>query len=262
MAKGILKKPQTKLKEQKIYYSLPLGDEVLNLNERLGQKITFTWTQKVQCIYCQRPIKKTYNQGYCYPCFLNLPQCDLCIVKPELCHFEQGTCRDSNWGEQHCIIPHTVYLSYASGVKVGITRAYQKEQRWIDQGAIYALEIGKVSSRLLSGRVEVAFKKQVADKTNWRKMLQKPQEKVDLLQRWKELQYLWPKEIPNLLSKLEAPLEFQYPVLQYPLKIVSHNLEKEASFSSVLQGIKGTYLIFSDRVINLRKYAGYEVEIN
>ena len=54
--------------------------------------------------------------------------------------------------------------------------------------------------------------------------------------------------------------ELHYPVEAVPAKIVSHNLDKESQFRDRLTGIKGQYLIFENRVINLRKYAGYHVE--
>ncbi|MBT7272114.1 MAG: DUF2797 domain-containing protein, partial [Nitrospina sp.] len=45
-----------------------------------------------------------------------------------------------------------------------------------------------------------------------------------------------------------------------PVKISSHNLDKEGEFTEKLTGIKGQYLIFKNRVINLRKYSGYHIE--
>ena len=54
---------------------------------------------------------------------------------------------------------------------------------------------------------------------------------------------------------------FRYPVLAYPEKVKSFNLDKVPEAGGVLQGIKGQYLIFDGGVINLRKYTGYKVEI-
>ena len=57
-------------------------------------------------------------------------------------------------------------------------------------------------------------------------------------------------------------VEVNYPVLQHPTKVISHNLDKNPVVEGTLQGIKGQYLIFDTGVINLRKYAGYQVAIN
>ena len=76
------------------------------------------------------------------------------MMKPETCHFAKGTCREPQWGEQHCMVPHYVYLANTSGVKVGITRHTQLPTRWIDQGATQALPIFKVNTRYQSGLVE------------------------------------------------------------------------------------------------------------
>ena len=57
----------------------------------------------------------------------------------------------------------------------------------------------------------------------------------------------------------DAPIQLTYPVDHYPEKIVSLNLDKTPEISGTLMGIKGQYLIFDCGVINIRKFAGYEV---
>jgi hypothetical protein len=60
----------------------------------------------------------------------------------------------------------------------------------------------------------------------------------------------------------EAPsLDIHYPVLQYPSKVKSFNLDTNPSVAGVLQGIKGQYLLLDSGVINIRKFAGYEIEV-
>ena len=117
-----------------VNYQLPIGAQQLPLNELLGKTIRLQALGDIHCLHCARRTKKSYSQGYCYPCFTKLPQCDLCIMSPERCHYELGTCRDPAWGEQFCMTDHIVYLANSSGVKVGITRATQVPGRWIDQG--------------------------------------------------------------------------------------------------------------------------------
>mgnify|MGYP000168023043 CR=1 FL=1 len=57
--------------------------------------------------------------------------------------------------------------------------------------------------------------------------------------------------------------EINYPVLAYPKKIKSLNLEKAHVYSGVLKGIKGQYLIFEDgTVFNVRNSEGYKVILN
>lgn len=118
-----------------VSYSLPLGDNLVPMNQFIGRNIKLEYNGQINCIATGEKIKKTYNQGYSYKAFMQLPECDVCIVKPELCHYSKGTCRDKEWGEKHCFIPHFVYLAISSHVKVGITRHTQIPTRWIDQGA-------------------------------------------------------------------------------------------------------------------------------
>lgn len=251
-----------------VQYQLALGGSEIKLHEQLGKRIRITSLQTINCIHCGRLTKKSFSQGYCYPCFRSLAQCDICIMSPEKCHFDQGTCREPVWAEQNCMQDHYIYLSNTSGVKVGITRHTQLPTRWIDQGAVQALAVVKVSKRYYSGLIETAFKEHLNDKTNWRNMLKNDYSEVELLAVF---QKLWPEVRKKLDSKLindltvvaesEKQLEISYPALQYPQKIKSFNLDKNPVIDDTLMAIKGQYLIFEQGVINIRKYAGYQVTL-
>ncbi|MFD1007970.1 DUF2797 domain-containing protein [Oceanisphaera ostreae] len=254
-----------------INYQLALGEHRVNLTARLGQPITLTHTGNIYCNACSRKTNKSYAQGHCFPCMRSLARCDMCIMKPETCHYFAGTCREPEWGEQHCMVEHIVYLANTSGLKVGITRHTQVPTRWIDQGATQALPILRVATRQLSGLVEVALAEMVADKTNWRTMLKGGEADIDLKTEAARLLPEIQQKIDDLLLSYgeksitvldESIVELVYPVLEYPSKIVSHNFDKNPVVSGVLQGIKGQYLMLDTGVINLRKFTGYEVTFN
>ena len=267
---GILHKMRVELANP-VRYFLPLGATEVALNTLIGQTLTLHHTGEIHCVQCQRKTKKSFNQGHCYPCFRRLPQCDMCIVKPELCHYEAGTCRDEQWGEAHCLQPHYIYLANSSGIKVGITRGTQIPTRWIDQGAVQALAIIQVSERLLSGLVEVELKKSVNDKTSWQKMLKGQIEEVDLIQARDTLLAQYEAVFISLQQQFgeesliflddEDSITINYPILQHPTKIKSFNFDKDATVTGQLMGIKGQYLIFDTGVLNIRKFSGYQVEI-
>jgi len=261
-AEGIIRKMVTHLDKSGVaQYSIPIGDQSIPLNKYIGSKLTLHHKGVIHCVSCGVKIKKTFNQGHCFMCSQTLASCDICIVKPELCHYDKGTCREPTWGEKHCMIPHTVYLANSSGLKVGVTRTHQQLTRWIDQGASQAIKIAETPNRLYAGQVEVVLKSLLDDKTNWRKMLKGQPESIDL----QELRETYQKEIPAhvhiKLENIEEATEIQYPVNKYPEKISSLNLDKAPEISSKLNGIKGQYLIFESGVINIRKYAGYQLEI-
>ena len=253
-----------------VSYSLPVGDNVIGLNEFLDQKITLKYTGTINCIACGRKTSKSFQQGYCFPCMRSLAECDSCIVKPELCHFDEGTCRDAEWAMGHCMQDHFVYLANTSGVKVGITRHTQIPTRWIDQGATQALPMYKVASRKISGLLEVIIGNHVADRTDWRKMLKGNAEEIDLKARRDELAAACEKEINKLIKKLpDGSIEYlpkarqtkiEYPVLEHPEKVTSLNFDKTENISGTLRGIKGQYLILDSGVLNIRKFGGYEIE--
>ena len=53
------------------------------------------------------------------------------------------------------------------------------------------------------------------------------------------------------------------PVKSFPSKITSLNLDTDPEISGEIVGIKGQYLIFAEgRVLNIRKFSGYHMEID
>ena len=249
-------------------YWLDMEEGPIGLHDLLGRQLDLKWLGEIHCIHCGRATRKSFNQGYCYPCFRTLARCDICIVSPEKCHYDAGTCREPEWGEQHCLQPHLMYLSNTSGVKVGITRQTQVPTRWIDQGARQALPIARVPTRHDAGSLEVAFKQYLDDRTNWRGMLKDDYQPADLPRIAAET---WQRVEPGLdedlrqrlewLAEKSAPQDIDYPAQAFPQKIASFNLDKTPRVGGRLSAVKGQYLIFESGVINLRKYAGYRVEI-
>lgn len=270
-ASGALAKLSSQLlKNGDIEYTLPVGQERIALNQLLGKTLTITFDGDIKCCHCGQATKKSYSQGFCYPCTQRLAQCDMCVMKPETCHFDQGTCREPAWGERNCMIGHYVYLANTSGVKVGITRHTQIPTRWVDQGASQALPIFYVKSRLISGLVEVALADFINDKTNWRAMLKEPAQAIDLKQQAQQLVPMIEAKLADIKAQYgdhcidaldEDIVELTYPIDQYPEKISSLNLDKTPTISGVIQGVKGQYLLLDTGVINIRKYGAYQVNV-
>ncbi len=260
-----------------VEYFLRVDDiERIELNPLLGKKISLSFNGEINCVACNRKIKKTFNNGYCFPCLQTLAECDLCIVKPELCHYDAGTCRDNKFAAEHCNIEHSIYLSLTSGPKVGITRTHQERSRWIDQGASQAIRLMTVARRKHAGMIEVKLAENLPDKTDWRKMLRGVTEDIDLRLLAEQSQNELDKVIAGLINEnpneysyledakrdLASPLSINYPVLEYPVKISSHNFDKQALVEGTLVGIKGQYLILDTGVLNMRKFAGYSTSFD
>lgn len=269
---GHLGKMESSLSEHsEVQYQLVADDHRLPLNALIGQKIAIHYLGEIHCIACGRKSKKSYSQGFCYPCSQSLARCDLCIVRPERCHYAAGTCREPEWGEKNCLQSHIVYLANTSGLKVGITRHTQIPTRWIDQGATQAIPLIQTSSRLLSGLVEVALKNYLNDRTDWRKMLKGDGESMDLVAARSrvletaqtELKTIQKEHTDTEVTSLDSPpLQLIFPVTQYPGKVTSLNFDKEDSVGGELLGIKGQYLILDCGVINMRKFSGYHVNFS
>lgn len=245
-----------------VQYVIQLQDSEVELNPNIGRHILIEFLGAIQCIACGRKIRKTFNNGYCYPCFTTLAENDLCIVKPHECHYHLGTCRDQGFAERHCMIPHYVYLALSSDVKVGLTRKNNEIKRWVDQGAVRAIPIAELPSRKAAGELEYYLSQTMPDKTNWRKMLKGEVEDVDLLEIRDLVHSRFPKEFEPYKVYYEEITEIQYPVGQAVEKLTSFNLDKEQIIEGKLIGAKGQYLLLEQGVINMRKFAGYQIKIS
>lgn len=266
--RGELRKMPVSLNgENVVQYGLKLFDtatgaeQLIAMNELIGMNISMAFEGSIFCINCGRKTKTSFAQGFCFPCFKNSPENSECIIRPELCRAHLGEGRDPEWEEEHHNKPHYVYLAATDKVKVGITRDHQIPTRWIDQGANAAIKLAKTPNRYLAGVIEVALKDTFDDKTNWQTMLKNEiDENIDLLETKRELEPLLPADIAEYITDEDDVTRIEYPVVAYPTKVKAINLDKNRSFKGKLSGIKGQYWILDDgRVINIRKYAGYQV---
>ncbi|PHQ31184.1 DUF2797 domain-containing protein [Leeuwenhoekiella nanhaiensis] len=258
---GVLTKMQTEL-DHPVQYYLVFENDFIHVNQLLDKEIRIEFL-KYQCLACGLN-KKIYRQGYCYEDFYKVPQAADWIMKPELskAHLDEED-RDLDYEKKVQLQPHIVYLANSSNIKVGVTRKTQVPTRWIDQGAHEAIEIVEVPNRYLAGITEVALKDHIADKTNWRKMLTNDIEDEDLVATRDALKQYIPEEALEYFIASNSETNIEFPVLQYPTKLKSLNLEKTPEYQGVLKGIKGQYLLFEDgTVFNVRNSEGYVVSIS
>lgn len=257
---GVLTKMQTE-NGSPIQYYLVFENDFLNVNQLLDKKISINFLH-YQCLNCGLQ-KKIYRQGFCYDCFYEIPQAADWIINPELSKAHLGIeDRDLAYEEKVQLQPHVVYLANSSSVKVGVTRKSQIPTRWIDQGAHEAIEIVEVPNRYLAGITEMALKAHVSDKTNWRSMLKNDLKDEDLVEWRNKLKQFIPAEAVEYYLENNSETNLQFPVLKYPEKPKSLNLEKTPFYEGILKGIKGQYLIFDDdTVFNIRGNEGYVVSI-
>jgi hypothetical protein len=259
---GVLTKMQTEYSNP-IQYYLVFENSFLHLNQLLNKSMEITFLG-YQCLNCGKK-KKIFRQGFCYDCFMSSAAAGDWIMKPELstAHLDIED-RDLEYEKRVQLQPHIVYLALSSEVKVGVTRLTQVPTRWIDQGAVQAIPIVEVPNRYLAGITEVALKNHFADKTNWQKMLKNDYLEVDLIKERASLKYLIPKAVQEYYHPEKDDLyDLHFPVLEYPKKVSSLNLDKLPNFLGKLTGIKGQYLIFEDgTVFNVRTFEGYVVKIN
>src|SRR5690554_7887562 len=259
--KGVLKKMITE-NGSPIQYYLVFESDFLNINQLLDKKVAINFLG-YQCLNCNLE-KKIYRQGFCYDCFFEIPQAAEWIINPELSKAHEGIeDRDLEYEKSVQLQPHIVYLANSSNVKVGVTRKSQIPTRWIDQGAHEAIEIVEVPNRYLAGITEVALKDHVSDKTNWRTMLKNDIADEDLVSWREKLKQYIPDEAKDYFIASNSETNIHFPVLQYPMRPKSLNLDKTPNFEGKLVGVKGQYLIFEDNtVFNIRGSEGYVVAIS
>ncbi|AFL80330.1 Protein of unknown function (DUF2797) [Aequorivita sublithincola DSM 14238] len=257
---GVLTKMQTE-NGSPIQYYLVFENDFLNVNQLIDKKVSINFLH-YQCLNCGLQ-KKIYRQGFCYDCFFEIPQAADWIINPEKSKAHLGIeDRDLAYEEKVQLQPHVVYLANSSSVKVGVTRKSQIPTRWIDQGAHEAIEIVEVPNRYLAGITEVALKDYVSDKTNWRTMLKNEIQDENLVEWRDKLKQFIPAEAADYYLENNSETNLQFPVLKYPQKPKSLNLDKTPFYEGILKGIKGQYLIFEDdTVFNIRSNEGYVVSI-
>lgn len=258
---GVLAKMQTEFGNP-IQYYLVFENSFLNVNQLLNKELEINFVG-YQCLNCQKK-KRIFRQGFCYECFYSSPAVGDWVMRPELSTAHLGIeDRDLAYETAVQLQPHIVYLALSSEVKVGVTRKTQVPTRWIDQGATQAIPIVEVPNRYLAGITEVALKNHYSDKINWRKMLQNGICQIDLIAEKLKLEQLIPAEVQQYYHLDQNNLyEMHFPVVNYPIKINSLNLEKTPNYKGKLIGIKGQYLIFEDgTVFNVRAFEGYIVRL-
>lgn len=244
-----------------IQYYLNLGSDILNMNQLFGKTLKITHTG-FQCVNCQKK-KPIYRMGFCKQCFFESPYASETIIRPELSTAHLGIAeRDLEVEKEIQLQPHIVYLAYTGDVKVGVTRATQIPTRWIDQGATFALPIAKTENRYEAGVIEVALKEHLADKTNYKKMLQNEFEsEVDLADFRNKIKNYLPEEMSGFYLNEEELVRLDFPY-QTPEKVNAFTLDKKPNFEGVLEGIKGQYLKFEgDNFINIRSHEGYVIDL-
>ena len=259
---GSLRKMRTQL-EDVVRYTLMLDDTPIDMNAKIGQTIKLSFDGQINCIACDRLTKKSFGQGFCFPCFRDAPEASECIIRPELCRAHEGEARDMAWAEKHCLSEQIVYLARSSAIKVGITRVSQMPTRWIDQGATDAIVFARVPNRYTAGLVEVAMKAHLTDRTNWQRMLKNEVIDADLVAKKASLTDALDPDLRQYIDTDDTVCSIDYPVDRYPEKVKSVGFDKQAEIEGCLAGIKGQYLIFDDnRVLNIRKHNGYRITVS
>ena len=240
-----------------VNYFIEFDNSFINLNQFLEKSFTIECLD-YSCLLCSSK-SEIFRQGFCKSCFFDSPLAGDWIIRPELSKAHLNIAdRDLEYEKKIQLQPHIVYLSNTGTLKVGITRKSQIPFRWIDQGAHEAIEIIETPNRFLAGTAEVALKKYMSDKTNWRKMLKNEIENVNLKSMKDQAKTYIPSNLLHYFNDKSEVININYPVKKFPKKPKSVKLKKYSKFSGKLMGVKGQYLIFEDdNVINYRAHEGH-----
>ena len=260
MFSGVFKK-MISIPDDPVRYILDFGDDLLFLNQSIGKNFKIYRTGYC-CLSCLGNIE-IFANGFCKKCFFESPMSGDWVMKPELskAHLDIQD-RDLEYEKKIQLQDHIVYLSKTSGIKVGVTRSNNKTTRWIDQGAIEAIELIEVPNRYLAGIAEVKLKERFSDKTNWRKMLTNNIEDGNIIDIKDDALDFLGDEFKDYFKKDSKIEKFNYYREIQIDSVKSASLKKTDTIEGRLIGIKGQYLIFEDStVFNVRSNEGYKVDI-
>ena len=260
MFSGVFKK-MISIHDDPVKYILDLNNDLLFLNQSIGKNFKIQKTGYC-CLSCQENIQ-IFANGFCKKCFFESPMSGDWIMKPELskAHLNIQD-RDIEYEKKVQLQDHIVYLSKTSGIKVGVTRSNNKSTRWIDQGAVEAVELIEVPNRYLAGIAEVKLKEKFSDKTNWRKMLTNDIDEANINDSKIHALEVLGSEFKEYFKKDNKVINFRYQLESQIESVKSSSLKKTDTVEGKLIGIKGQYLIFEDStVFNVRSNEGYKVDI-
>ena len=82
MACGPIGKMQTE-QGAPVKYRLPIGEERVDMNALVGEMVQLRFLGELVCVGCGQRTNKSYNQGFCYPCFKSLACNDLSARHPD-----------------------------------------------------------------------------------------------------------------------------------------------------------------------------------
>lgn len=235
-----------------------------DMNALLGKFFSIRATGLIHCTATGKRIRKTYGDGMSFDAWRSAPEAVESVLRPELSRIHEGIAlRDEAWERTHHLAPHTTYLSTTGAVKVGVTRSTNELTRWMDQGAVAAIRVLEVPYRQLAGVAEVALKAAFTDRTSVPAMLRAVQPAPEALLRAKDraCDVLGAAYEP-FMSDRDEVVEFAYPVVAWPARVVPMTLDKVPNIEGTLVAIKGAYLVWDTGIaLNVRSHAGYEVEV-
>ncbi len=238
----------------------------LPVNPLIGRPVAIVFGGVCVCTACGLELERVFDNGYCGSCVRTRADADICMMKPELCHFgvPENPCRDETFGLERCFQPHYLYASLTSDVKVGITRRANVPARWMDQGAVYATTLAVLPSRKEVGAVEHELARDFKDRTHWMKMLRgspDPQLLAPVVEQMDErLRALGVAGV--LAPEHRISMHFQYPLHVSLDKIRTLSLNRTTRIEGVLLGVKGQYWVFEHGVVNIRRHSGHRVEVH
>lgn len=257
---GVVKKMVTELSTP-INYFIEFDDNFIHLNQFIDKLFKFECIG-YSCLSCSES-QNLYRQGFCKSCFFESPLAGDWIMRPELSKAHLNIAdRDLDYEKKIQLQPHVVYLSNTGRIKVGVTRKSQIPYRWIDQGAHEAVELLQTPNRFLAGEAEVALKKYMSDKTNWRSMLKNERDSSNIKSSKDHAKNFIPSNLLHYFVDASNVLSIDFPVVEYPDNPKSIKLNKDSFFSGILKGVKGQYLIFEkNQVLNYRAHEGHIFKI-
>ena len=259
---GVVKKMTTEYSSE-VNYFIEFDNSYIHLNQFLEKSLTIKCVG-YSCLSCSND-GEIFKQGFCKTCFFESPLAGAWNLYPEKskAHLNIED-RDLDYEKKIQLQPHIVYLSNTGSVKVGVTKKTQIPTRWIDQGAHEAIKILETPNRFLAGSAEVALKKHINHRTDWKKMLKNERDNINLLSFKEHVKTYIPNNLIQYFVKKDKVYTFNFPVRNYPTNPKQVKIKEIGfEFSAKLLGVKGQYLIFeNNQVLQFRNHEGYIFKIN
>ena len=157
-----------------------LGDSAIPLNELLGRTLAIRFEGRITCSIAEHHAQELWR-GLLLSVLQDAGALRPVRGQPRPLPLCGGDVSRTAVGRELLYAAAPRVPRELSRAKVGITTPTNVPMRWLDQGATQAVVVMRTQSRFQAGCVEAALARHVSDRTEWRNLVGRDAQQIDLV---------------------------------------------------------------------------------